>query len=140
MTLAYWCVLLAAISPVLIVGLAKMGGSYDNARPRDLPHADIPVWRKRAHGAHLNAIEAFAPFAVAVILAQLAGVDYDRIDMLALGFIAARVIYTIFYIAGQPMLRSVFWTIAFAFVVWLYILAIGSAPDATALAAPGLVR
>ncbi len=34
MTLAFWCVLIAALLPYVWGSLSKSGGSYDNARPR----------------------------------------------------------------------------------------------------------
>ena len=53
----------------------------------------------RANAAQLNGYEAFAPFAAGVVLAQLAGVAADRIALLAMAFVAFRVV-------ARPRLRG----------------------------------
>ena len=64
---------------------------------------------RNAHAAHLNAFEAFAPFAAAVLMAQFAGVDHALITRLALAFIACRVLHGVFYLASIPVMRSFVW-------------------------------
>src|SRR3546814_2363738 len=69
MSIAYWCILVAALLPYVWAFVAKRGPRYDNHDPRgwlakqDDPHA------RRANAAHLNAFEAFAPFAAGVLMA-----------------------------------------------------------------------
>ena len=41
MAISLWCVLVAALLPVLTTGLAKVGAAYDNARPRE-SSANLP--------------------------------------------------------------------------------------------------
>ena len=67
MPLAYWCVLVAAILPLVIVAFAKAGGDRDNHHPRDSAER-LPPARRRAYAAHLNAYENFPFFAAAVII------------------------------------------------------------------------
>ena len=124
MTIAYWCVLIAAILPYVFTALAKYGGpgGYSNHHPRDSLHA-MTGWRKRAHGAQLNAFEAFAPFAAAVIIAQITGADQLRVDQLAIAFIAFRVLHGVFYIADRPAIRSAIWTLGFLCVLGIFALA-----------------
>src|SRR5690606_25419683 len=75
MSIAYWCILVAALLPYVWAFVAKRGPRYDNHDPRGwLAKQDDPRAR-RANAAHLNAFEAFAPFAAAVLMAQAAGVD-----------------------------------------------------------------
>ena len=107
---AYWCVLIAALLPYLWITIAKAGGQrYDNRDPRGwMARQDNPR-SVRANAAQLNAFEAFAPFAAGVILAQLAGVPADRIALLAMGFIAFRVLHGVFYLANVHALRSLVW-------------------------------
>ena len=50
MTIAAWCVLAAAIMPVLLAGVAKAGSPYDNSRPREL-EGRLDGYRKRAYAA-----------------------------------------------------------------------------------------
>lgn len=123
MTIAYWCILIAAILPYVLVSFAKAGPHYDNACPREYSEK-LQGWRKRAYWAHLNGFEAFAPFAVAVLIAQHSFVEQSTINILALVFIAARLLHGAFYIYNKPMLRSLVWTIGFLAVIALFIVSI----------------
>ena len=60
MTIAYWCVFVAALLPYLIVIIAKAGKHFDNHAPR-MQLANALGWRQRLNWAHLNAFEAFPP-------------------------------------------------------------------------------
>ena len=73
---AYWCVLIAAVLPYVWIALAKTGAAgYNNRNPRAWVARQEGNYRvQRANAAHLNAFEAFAPFAAGVVMAQLAGV------------------------------------------------------------------
>jgi uncharacterized MAPEG superfamily protein len=120
MTTAYGCVLAAALLPYLWVAVAKSGAPrYDNRDPRDwLARQDSPRVR-RANAAQLNAFEAFAPFAAAVLMAQWAGVDQFQVALLALAFLGLRILHGVFYLAGLHLLRSAAWTGGFACVLAL---------------------
>lgn len=109
MTIAYWCVLIAAFLPILFTGFAKFSGpGFNNNRPRDF-QAHLSGFRQRAHWAHLNSFEAFPPFAAATIIAHRLGLAQHTLNMLAIGFIAARLIYFVCYVADQATLRSLAW-------------------------------
>ena len=122
MTIAYWCILIAALLPYVWVAIAKQSGKrYDNRDPRSwIARQDNPRVL-RANGAQLNAFEAFAPFAAAVLMAQAAGVDASRISQLAIAFVALRVLHGIFYVAGVHLLRSLVWGGGLACVVVLMV-------------------
>ncbi len=123
MTIAYWCILVAAVLPIVWVGAAKFGGGrYDNARPREFLGA-LSGWPARANHAQQNSYEAFPPFAAGVIVAHLGQVDQATIDTLAMLFIAARVVYGLCYIANRSTLRSLAWLAGFSCVVGLFIAA-----------------
>ncbi len=123
MTLAYWCVLVAGILPIVWVGAAKAGSSgYDNVRPREFL-AQLSGWQQRADWAQKNALEAFPLFAAAVIIAHAAGAAQATIDLLAGLFITARVAHGICYIADKAALRSVVWLGGFACVIGLFVAA-----------------
>lgn len=109
-SVAYWCVLIAALLPYIWVSVAKAGGErYDNRDPRGwLARQDNPR-SVRANAAQLNAFEAFAPFAAGVVMAQLAGVPGDRIAWIAVVFVGLRILHGILYIANQQRLRSLVW-------------------------------
>lgn len=120
MSLAYWCVLFAAVLPYLMVGVAKALGSYDNANPR-APDA-YKGFALRAHSAHQNGFEAFPFFAAAIFVAS-AGSPYRSIvllNTLALIWIALRLVYTIAYLGNQASLRSVVWIAGFFLTIAIF--------------------
>lgn len=110
MTIAYCCILIAALLPYVWTVVAKSSAPrFDNRDPRGwLARQENPRVH-RANGAQLNAFEAFAPFAASVLMAQLAGVDPQRIVWLAVAFVSFRVLHGVFYIAGIHLLRSLVW-------------------------------
>jgi uncharacterized MAPEG superfamily protein len=125
MTIAYICVLIAGILPLVWVGYAKFACGFklkDNAAPRDYLET-LKGKGQRANWAQQNSWEAFAPFAAAVIIASLCKADPQRIDLYAGTFIVARVLYGFFYIIDQPTLRSLVWMIGMAATYGLYYLA-----------------
>jgi uncharacterized MAPEG superfamily protein len=106
--------------PILTVGLAKVSmgriprklGGYDNENPRAW-EAALTGWRGRAHAAQLNGFEALPLFIAGVLFAQIGGADQSRIDMLALLFIAARLVYIWLYLTNRATQRSLAWFIGF---------------------------
>lgn len=120
--IAYWCVLAAALLPYAWTVVAKGSGKgFDNRDPRGwLQRQDNPRVA-RANAAQLNAFEAFPAFAVAVVMAQLAGVDPRRVAWLALAFALLRVLHGVFYVADRDRLRSLAWAGGFACVLALLV-------------------
>ena len=124
MTMAYWCVLVAACLPLVFTGIAKATGpGYDNRRPRAFTDTEVAGFRKRAYWAHLNSFEAFPPFAAAVIIASVVGAEGTAVDALALAFIAFRLAYGSFYMADWATARSLAWIAAFGCVIGLFVVA-----------------
>ncbi|HXG72306.1 MAG TPA: MAPEG family protein [Gemmatimonadaceae bacterium] len=122
MSIAYWCILVAALLPYVWVAIAKASGErYDNRDPRGwLARQDAPRTIRGA-AAQFNAFESFAPFAAGVLMAQAAGVDPARITQLALGFVAFRILHGLLYLAGQARMRSLAWLGGFACVTVLMV-------------------
>lgn len=122
LSVAYWCVLVAALLPYVWTVIAKSRGErYDNREPRAwLARQDDPRVQ-RANAAQLNAFEAFPPFAAAVILAHLAGVPDARIALLAVVFVVARILHGLVYIAGVSVVRSLVWFVGLGCVVALLV-------------------
>lgn len=120
---AYWCVLIAALLPYVWVFFAKFGApGYNNRNPRAWVAKQEGNYKvQRANNAHLNAFEAFAPFAAGVVMAQLADVDHGRIALLAVAFVALRVLHGILYLADVQLMRSLVWAAGFACVVALLV-------------------
>ncbi|WP_431478870.1 MAPEG family protein [Massilia eburnea] len=113
MTVANWCIAAACLLPMMVAltpKVASVAGEdrYDNADPRDWAGRQAG-WMKRAHAAHLNGFEALPLFIAAVILAQQAHANQDRIDILAMAFVLIRVTYSIIYISNLATLRTLVW-------------------------------
>ncbi len=118
-TIAYWCVLIAALLPLACAGLAKYGmmtmprrqGGYDNNNPR-VWLARQTDWRGRANAAQANTFEALPFFFAAVIIAHLLQAGQTSLDILALLFIVLRIAYIMMYIADLAQARSAIWALA----------------------------
>ena len=123
MTIAYWCVLAAALMPFLWTLIAKRSGErFDNRTPREwqLRLSGMPA---RAHAAHLNSFEAFPFFAAAVIVAHQLGADQGRVDALALAFVALRLAYGALYLANLHWIRSLVWAAALGCTIAIFVAA-----------------
>ena len=118
-TVAYWCVLLAAMLPIACAWLAKSkglgksrkAGGFDNDNPRAWL-ARQTDWQARANAAQANSFEALPFFIGAVIIAHQLGAPQARLDILALLFVTLRVIYISMYVAGLATIRTAIWAIA----------------------------
>ena len=121
MTTAYWCVLAATLLPYLAVVFAKAKPGFDNSAPRPWLE-QLSGWRRRAYWAHQNGFEAFPPFAAAVIIAHLAQAPQQRIDLLAVVFVLARLVYIALYIADKASLRSLAWSVGMLCVFGLFVI------------------
>src|SRR5665647_1720746 len=112
-TIAYWCVLIAALLPMVFAGIAKYGmmrtpkreGGFDNNNPRAWL-ARQTDWRARANAAQANSFEALPSFFAAVIIAHLLQAGQARLDILAFLFIVLRIAYIMMYVADLAKARS----------------------------------
>ncbi|MDB5873793.1 MAG: glutathione metabolism protein [Ramlibacter sp.] len=95
-TVAYWCVLVAALLPIACGWLAR--------QPSD--------WQARASAAQANSFEALPFFIGAVVIAHQLGAPQTRVDILAVLFITLRIIYIAMHVAGLPTVRTAIWTLA----------------------------
>ena len=120
-SLAYWCVFVAAVLPIVCAGIAKWGlfttprqqGGFDNANPRAWL-AGQTEWRARANAAQANCFEALPFFMGAVIIAHQLGAHQGQLDILAFLYIVLRLVYVMMYLANMPGIRTAVWTAAFA--------------------------
>lgn len=126
MTIALWCILVAALLPLVFTAVAKYGHEAGmrrlNRQPRAF-QAELTGFRARAHWAHLNSIEAFPPFAAAVLVAQWVHAPQGRIDLIAVLFIVLRLIYGAFYLSDRPLLRSLTWFLGLVCMISLFVVA-----------------
>ncbi|MEN1834733.1 MAPEG family protein [Pseudomonas lijiangensis] len=125
MTVAFWCVLIAILLPIVCAAIAKIGsGRYTNRHNRD-PRSfldSLEGFPRRAHAAQLNSYEITPAFAAAVIIAHIAGnAQLVTIDVLAVLFITSRLLYIIFYVADLATMRSVVWLIGLAAIVGMFV-------------------
>ena len=121
MTLAYVCVVIAALLPIICAGIAKGGrfgqprskGGYDNHDPRAWL-ARQTGYRARANAAQANSFEALPLFIGAVLIAHQTHARQGLVDALAVAFILLRVGYIGLYLADRNIARSLVWTLALA--------------------------
>jgi uncharacterized MAPEG superfamily protein len=126
LTIAYWCVLVAAILPVVCAGIAKSGmfrispkkGGYDNKDPRAWL-ARQTDWRARANAAQANTFEALPFFFAAVIIAHQLQARQAVVDILAFMFVVLRMAYIMMYVADMAKARSAIWATAFLVNIWI---------------------
>jgi uncharacterized MAPEG superfamily protein len=119
-TVAYWCVLIAVLLPLVCTWMAKAHGfgkapregGFDNHDPRGWL-ARQTDWRARANAAQANSFEALPFFIGAVIIAHQLAAPQGRLDILALLFVTLRIIYIAMYVADLATIRSGIWTLAF---------------------------
>lgn len=119
--LSTWCILIAALMPIVCAGIAKWGtfskpasdGGYDNRQPRAWLSLQ-QGWRQRANAAQANCFEALPFFIGALLWAQQIGVPQHRVDALAVSFVVLRSVYVALYLLDRPSLRSGVWVAALA--------------------------
>jgi len=115
-TVAYWCLLAAALLPIACAALAKWGkmttspkhGGFDNNNPRAWL-ARQTDWRARANAAQANTFEALPFFFAAVIIAHQLQASQVRLDVFAFVFVVLRIGYVMMYVADMAKSRSVVW-------------------------------
>jgi uncharacterized MAPEG superfamily protein len=107
----------------LSMAMAREPEGYDNAAPRD-QQAKLTGWGRRAAAAHANGFESFPAFAAGVLATQVTGASPRWAALLSVAYVAARLLYTVAYLAGVAPLRSAIWTVGFVASVGLMVLPI----------------
>ena len=117
-------VLIAGLLPIICAGIAKWGEkSYDNRHPRHWV-SGLQGYRARADAAQQNSFEAFPFFAAGVALAYLCDVEIEAIEQCGWFFVAMRGAYIYLYVTDQATWRSIVWSLGYAAVIRLYVLAL----------------
>ena len=120
MTIAYFCIVIIFFIPLLCAGYAKFSvKGYDNRQPREFLDK-LQGKAKRAHYAQLNTLENFAPFAVGILIAHQLHAPQKIMDILAMSFVCFRILYVLFYISDQHILRSIVWFLGFLITISLF--------------------
>jgi uncharacterized MAPEG superfamily protein len=105
------------------------GGKYNNASPRGVEM--VRGFPLRARSAHFNAVESYAPFAVAVVLNLLFlrypnGVTKANVAVWTILikecilFLTARLAHLVLYLLNLSSLRSLAWMIGSISIVNLF--------------------
>ncbi len=118
-TIAYWCVLMAALLPVACAGVGKWGtfsqprktGGFDNHNPRQWWAAQSD-WRQRANSAQANTFEALPFFFAAVCIAHQLKAAQPLLDVLCLGWVFLRCLFALAYVADMATARTTVWALA----------------------------
>ena len=99
-----------AYAPFLIVAWGRLQNGYDQSAPRAM-FDKLPAYARRATWAHQNSFEALTIYGLAALMAYATGVESDWAKIAAIAFIIARLLYSVFYIANVPLLRSLMFAI-----------------------------
>jgi len=113
MTIFLYSIAAAAVLiylPFLVVGYARMRVGYDQSAPRAM-FDKLPPYAQRATWAHQNSFEGFMIFAAAALMAYVTGVNSPIAVIAAIAFVAARLLYSIFYILNIPLMRSLMFAV-----------------------------
>lgn len=125
MTVAFWCVLIALLLPLVCVGIAKFSSGRYNVRQNHDPRAFLDTLEglpRRAHAAQLNSFEAIPAFVAAVVIADIVGnAEQVTQDVLAVLYITSRLLYIICYLADWALLRSLMWFAGIGLIVSFFV-------------------
>lgn len=99
-----------AYAPFLVVAWGRLQNGYDQSAPRAM-FDKLPAYAQRATWAHQNSFEALTIYGMAALMAYATGVESDWAKIAAIAFIVARSLYSVFYIANIPLLRSAMFAI-----------------------------
>jgi len=118
MTIAFWCVFVAALLPYVPFGFAST--KLDPHAPR-LGAPALQGLAARAYGAHLNGFEAFPFFAAAVIVSHVVEGANATVGWFAVAFVVARLAHMAFYLTDRQPLRSAFFLVGLALTAVIFI-------------------
>ena len=107
--------------PFVAVVYARFQIGYDRFSPRAML-GELPPYGQRATWAHQNAFETFMIYACAALMAYVTGVDSALASYAAITFVAARLLYSFFYIVNLPLGRSLMFAIGQLCIYCLFVL------------------
>ena len=120
MTIAYAFLLFMGLFPYVAAGIAKKGfENFDNSMPRQWL-AQQTGFRARANAAQANLFESLPLFFAAVIIASINNAPQAIIDLLAIGFVMARITFLICYLANWPTTRTIVWVAGLICVIAIF--------------------
>lgn len=126
MTVPFWSLLVILVIPYLLYFYtmrcrAQQLGEIENHYPR-IQYTLLDGIGARACGAQKNAWEAAIMFTAAVMVAHLGGADPRLSSILAVTFVALRILHAVFYLADKPALRTLVFVSGTVCAVALFLL------------------
>ena len=102
-----WSAVLCLVIPYpgITILISSPGGWAWGVGNRDTTFA-VPAWIERTRRAHANMVENLIPFACLVLVAHVGGKANAMTAFASELFLAARVLYTLVYMAGIPLVRT----------------------------------
>ncbi len=88
---------------------------YKDPTPRP-----VPFWGMRANRAHVNAVEAFAPFAAMVLILHVTGQANATTAFLCAAFFWLRAVHAVVYLLAIPFVRTAVFTLSWIAEVGLF--------------------
>ncbi|MFC3152781.1 MAPEG family protein [Litoribrevibacter euphylliae] len=109
-------------APVALA-MAKLEKGYNNRYPRE-QQKQLTGFGQRALAAHLNHFESLPVFIGSLVIALIGSADINNIEILALTYAGARLVYTLCYWADVHFLRSLSWAVGFGACLGLLVIAL----------------
>ena len=118
--LAFTALLTASLWIPYVIAQVTTNGPPKPENYRDPTKRPMPLWGKRADRAHLNAVESFAPFAVLVIVAHVAGNANAITAFWAACYFWLRLAHAIVYLIGIPLIRTIIFTLGYVAILGIF--------------------
>jgi uncharacterized MAPEG superfamily protein len=127
MPVILYVLFIVSVLPILLAGVgnyfrARQFGAFDNSNPR-LQQSRLEGPGARAQAAQANAWEALSIFGVTCFIAYASGIDLQSLNLVALIFLACRLLHAVFYIANLGALRSLIFGVAISCCLYIVYLA-----------------
>ena len=118
--LAFTAMLTAALWIPYIASQVMTNGFLTPPNYVDPAPRPVPLWGRRADRVYLNAVEAFAPFAALVLVAQASGKADAMTAFWAASFFWLRLIHAVVFWLAVPYVRTVVFTLACVCVAGIF--------------------
>ncbi|NJO43478.1 MAG: MAPEG family protein [Cyanobacteria bacterium CRU_2_1] len=109
-----WCIFLAAVlvyAPFILVVYGRIQVGVEALVAPRAVFDKLPAYAQRATWAHQNSFESFTLFAAAALMAYVTQVDSPWAVVVAIAYLPARFLYSVFYIFQVTPLRSLMFAI-----------------------------
>jgi uncharacterized MAPEG superfamily protein len=118
--LAFTALLTASLWIPYIVAQVATNGPLAAENYVDPTPRKVPLWGQRANRLHINAVEAFAPFAALVIAVQIAGKDDSMTAFWAVSFFWLRLAHAVVFLFAVPFIRTILFVLGWICVLGLF--------------------